>query len=112
MCGTLGKRFGGDEGEAPGVRSCGEERLWEGWDCRWRGELVLPVKGDYNGKLPETSAATAAAKSRRFARGRCAFHLPDSRKHRAACHTVVVFPVVYASYIRSRSKRTCMLLYG
>lgn len=43
-----------------------EERLWGGWD--WRGELVLPVKGDYNGKLPETSA-TAAAKSRRFARG-------------------------------------------
>lgn len=69
---------------------------------RWRGELVLPVKGDYNGKLPETSAATAAAKSRRFARGRCAFHLPDSRKHRPTCHTAVVFPVVYAGCIRSR----------
>lgn len=48
------------------------------------------------GNFPETSA-TAAAKSRRFARSRCAFHLePDSsRKHGAACHTAVVFPEVY-----------------
>lgn len=75
-----------------GERDCGEVG-----DCR-RVELVLPVKRDYNGKLPETSA-TAAAKSRRFARGRCAFHLPDSRKHEAACHTAVVFPAVYAGYI-------------
>ncbi|EFN67644.1 hypothetical protein EAG_11676 [Camponotus floridanus] len=67
VCGTLGKRL--EETKAK-RQACGavEERLWGGWDCRWRGELVLPVKGDYNGKLPETSA-TAAAKSRRFARG-------------------------------------------
>lgn len=102
MCGTLGKRLGRDESEAAGVEPWRGDRGTTG--RRWRGELV-PVKGDYNGKLPETSA-TAAAKSRRFARGRCAFHLPDSRKHGAACHTAVVFPGgIRAGY--TKSGRTC-----
>lgn len=65
------------------------------------------------GNFPETSAAAvAAAKSRRFARGRCAFHLaPDSsRKHGVACHTAVVFPEVYMLGTPSRrSERTCAL---
>lgn len=83
------------------TKEVGRRRVGRRW--RREGELV-PVKGDYNGKLPETSA-TAAAKSRRFARGRCASHLPDSRKHGAACHTAVVFPPVYAGYEVGRAVR-------
>jgi len=61
------------------------------------------------GNFLETSATTATVSS--FARCRCAFHLiPDSsRKHGAACHTVVVFPEVYMLAIPScRSEHTCV----
>lgn len=63
---------------------------------RQRGELV-PVNGNYNRKLPETSAM-AATRSCRFARGRCAFHLPHSRKDKTTRHIKIVFPAVYIGY--------------
>lgn len=104
-CVVLQARGWRDEDETPEAWSCREER----WDSVERGELQYQLRETIMGNFPETSA-TAAAKSRRFARQ---VRFPPYTP-RASTELHVILRSCFRRYIcmldtlSRRSKSTCV----